>query len=397
MVKVACIGNMNNIFFSLVRHLRDREIEADVLLLNTEMWHFHPSSDSYDLNYQKYTRSLSWGSPLDFTKTSKRQILEDLKKYDMIIGCGSTPAFMNKIGRRLDLFIPYGDDIVSYAFFNFKKPLYKCVYQLVCASFIKSQKTGIRKAAYLNIDPTNDEMEKVISQLNYTGKRLNCGIPMIYTPIYHPDRLPQFYDRSHWFREFEGIRQKHQLMLFHHARHVWKNSPDRFTWKANDKLFRGFADFVKQNSSVSACIVSFEYGSDVNETKRLVHELGIEGQVFWFPQMMRKDIMVGLNLSDIGTGEFHMSWLSCGTIYETLAMAKPLMHYREDRLYKHHYSELYPMIHIKTPEDVAGALHDYLKRPDYYKEMGEKGREWLQQYAIDYPLNEYMKIIEGYK
>lgn len=389
-MRVACIGNSNNIFFSLARHLRDRGIDADVLLLNDESAHFHPSADTYDLDYQRYTASLSWGKPLGFTTVPARQIAEDVKKYDFIVGCGSTPAFLHKIGRPLDLFIPYGTDVIVYPFFSLKRP----AYSLTCAPFIRNQQRGIRSASCLNFDLTNEEMEKVILRLKYPGKRLECGIPMVYTPMYHPERIAQFYDRSRWYREFEKIRREHDIVIFHQTRHVWKNSPDPFSWKGNDKLFIGFSDFVKQ-AGIKACIVTCEYGADVDASKKLVCDLGIEKQVFWFPQMMRKEIMIGLSLADIGTGEFHMSWLSCGTIYETLAMAKPLMHYREDKLYEKRYPELYPMIRVKTAEDITRALHDYAARPAYYKKMGEEGRSWLQRHAIDDPLNAYLKIMKG--
>jgi hypothetical protein len=390
-MRVACIGNSNNIFFSLARHLRDRGLDADVLLLNDESPHFHPSADTYDSDYQQYTISLAWGKPIEYVTTSKRKILEDVKKYDFIIGCGSTPAYLHKIGRRVDLFIPYGTDIILYPFFSLKRP----TYSFVCAPFIRSQMLGIRNAPYLNFDSTNEEMERVVLNLKYPGKRLECGIPMVYTPMYHPDRMAQYYDRSRWYPEFEKIRRNHDIVIFHQTRHVWKNSPDPFSWKGNDKLFLGFSEFVKQAGGVRACIVTCEYGPDVDETKKLVRDLGIEKRVFWFPQMMRKEIMIGLSLSDIGTGEFHMSWLSCGTIYETLAMAKPLMHYREDKLYEKHYPELYPMIHVKTAGDVCRALHDYAARPADYRKIGSEGRQWLQKYAIDDPLNAYMKMMKG--
>lgn len=392
-MKVACIGNMNNILFAVTRYLRDKGIETDLLLLDNELTHFHPSADSYDLSYQEFTVNLTWGNPFSFRKKPKSEISKDLSRYDFMIGCDSVPAFLHKIGRTLDIFIPYGGDLFLSPFFQIVNPKHQFDYFF----FSKAQKAGIENSRFLNMDYTNEETEKVFTRINYKGKRLNYGVPALYTPIYNPTGISNYYDRTHWYKEFEKIRHRHELIVFHHARHSWKNSQDRWSWKSNDKLFRGFADFVKSNKGVNGCIVTCERGVDINETKKLIRELGIEKQVYWFPLMARKDVMVGLSLADIGSGEFEWSWLSCGTIYETLAMAKPLMHYREDDLYKGYYPELYPMINIRSAEDVPKALADYVARPDYYKEMGEKGREWLQRYAIDQPINEFVRIIKDGK
>lgn len=43
MKKVALVGNMNNNFFSLIRYLKDKNIQAELFLLNNEMGHFCPN------------------------------------------------------------------------------------------------------------------------------------------------------------------------------------------------------------------------------------------------------------------------------------------------------------------------------------------------------------------
>jgi nitric oxide reductase large subunit len=136
-----------------------------------------------------------------------------------------------------------------------------------------------------------------------------------------------------------------------------------------------------------------EYGPDVNNSKALVASLNIRKNVRWFPMMSRKDIMTGLSLCDIGTGDFHMGSIYGGVNYEVLAMAKPFLHFRNDNYYKDYGHELYPLMNAKTADDITSALVDYKKRPDFFKEMGEQGRKWLQKYAIDMPLDRYLSII----
>lgn len=390
-MKVACIGNMNNNFLSVTRYLRDRGIDANLLLLNNELPHFHPSVDSYDLGYREYTSTLRWGNPFHFSRSTKSEVLKDLSSYDFIIGCDTAPAFLTKIGRTLDIFMPFGGDLLLFPFFRMVNPK----HQLEYIKFSRAQKTGIEKSRYLVMDYTNEDTEQVFTKLNFKGERLNRGIPMLYTPVYNPASISDYYDRTHWYREFEKVRRSYELVVFHHSRHSWKNSEDHWSWKSNDKLFKGFADFARVCNDVNACIVTFERGVDVPESKRLIRELGIEKLVHWFPQMGRKDLMVGLSQADIGSGEFESNGMSCGTVYETLAMAKPLMHCREDHLYESFYPELYPLMNVHSARDITEALLDYVARPDYYKEMGEKGRQWFQQYAIDEPVNEVVRIIKA--
>ncbi len=389
-MKVACIGNMNNNAFALARYLRDRGVDADVLLLDIEMSHFHPASDSYDLSYQSFTRAVGWGAPFGFLGKSRRAVADDLKRYDFLIVSGSAPAFIHRAGRTADVFMPFGDDLIEYPFPRLVHPKYQYAY----LRFARAQRAGIETSRYLHLDLTNGDIEKHYNRLDFKGTRLTVGVPMVYTPIHNPEAIVKYYDRTHWYHEFKCIRDRHDLMVFHHGRHHWRTTISDISKKANDKLIRGFAAFVRHNPGVRSCLVTVEYGRDVLASKALVAELGIEKNVFWFPQMARKDLMVGLSLADIGTGEFHRSWFSFGTMYENLAMARPFMHYRDDSLYRSSYAELYPLINVHSDADISAALEDYLARPDDYRALGEAGRRWLQKYVIEDVVDSYIRLIE---
>lgn len=391
-MKVACIGNMNNNFYSLVRYLRDQGIDAHLLIFDKEFSHFHPSADSYDLTYQRFTQHLKWGNFFSVNKHPKQEIASSLESFDVLIGCGAAPAYAYKAGRSLDIFVPYGTDVLEYPYYNWISLRPKL--QISHAYNVWLQRMGIKNAKCVNLDDNIVEFEKIFKILHYSGHWLRSGIPMIYTPVYNPENIASFYNRSQWYQEFKEIRDCHDMVIFHHARHHWRNRQNDINGKANDKLFRGFCDFIRRCPQIRACLVTCEYGKDVLESKQLISELGIESRVFWFPLMPRKDIMAGLSLSDIGSGEFQWSWLSCGTIYEVLAMARPLLGYREDSLYTNVYPELYPMINVKEPRDICEALSDYVKRPDYYKDVGEQGRQWFQRNVIDKSVSEYVRIIK---
>ena len=48
--RIACVGNMNNNMFSIMRHLRSRGYNADLICSN-ETEHFSPDADTFDKTY----------------------------------------------------------------------------------------------------------------------------------------------------------------------------------------------------------------------------------------------------------------------------------------------------------------------------------------------------------
>ena len=383
---------MNNNFFALTRYLRDRGIDAHLLLLNNEISHFHPSQDTFDLDYQEYTHTVSWGDPFSFLDFSGKEIDRDIKDYDYIIACDVVPAFLMKIDRPVNIFVPFGSDLYYYPFMRLVKHPNKQLNYYYCS---KNQRIGIQQAEYMSLTPTNNEFKNVIERIKYPGKILNFGVPMIYTPLFNPETIQLFYDRSHWRGEFEKLRNKSDLLIFHHSRHFWKKGNNGFAYKANNYLIEGFARFIRQYPSIKACLIMLEYGPDVQETKKLVKKLNITSYVKWFPLMARKDLMVGINHSDIVAGEFGHSWLVYGVVYEAMAMGKPILHHRQDKYYQDIYPELYPMIHAKNIEDIFYAFQKYANEKEYFQKIGLAGKDWLQKYLIDQTVERYVELILG--
>lgn len=396
-MRIGCIGNMNNNMFAIVRLLRDRGLDAHLLPLDHELDHFHPSADAFDLEYQRYTRPLSWGAYPGFLRTPASRIAAELSGFDALIGCGSAPAFLWKAGRALDIFVPYGDDVYDFPNPRVVNPR----WQLQRVAFSRAQRAGIRAAAYMHMVYTNPESERIIERTGRRGPRLLLDVPMVYAPLYDPDGLRRYYDRSHWYHQFRRIRQEHELVVFSHARHHWfdgqidREGYEKINYKGNDRLIRGFAQFVTQSPGTRAALVTCEYGPSVLRSKALAHDLGVADRVFWFPRMLRKDIMIGLAHADFGAGEFGTSFFTCGTVYEALAMGRPLLHHRDDALYREAYPSMYPLVNANAPERIAETFHDFVRNPAPYRAMGAAGRRWLEEHVITRPIDTYVQILTG--
>ncbi len=389
-MKIACIGNMNNNLFCVTRFLRDKGYDAHLLLLQ-EFDHFLPETDSYNDDYKAYTTQLDWKHGNHWSKT-KQSLAADLVPYDFIIATDISPAFINKAGRRIDIFTPAGSDVFIYPFYKSDHliPKRSDIYRY---AFAWHQRKGVQKARHLSLGTTNEGFEAALDRIRFKGKRLPVACPFIYEPQYRLNGAPDPFKNSTHYEAFREIREGFDFVLFHHSRHEWRLDPESLHYKANDRLIKGFASFLDKRKGSKACLVMLEYGTDYLASQELVRSLGITDHVRWFPMMSRKDLMAGIRICDLGAGEFGHSWFTYGTIYEFMAMGKPVMHYRIDELYKDDYPEFYPMYHAHTTADITQRLLEYGEDPQAFQKTGEDSRQWFHRYAVEKPLEAYEAVI----
>jgi len=381
MRKIGLLCNQNNLFFGLGRHLRDAGYDVELLLMNNEAYewpHFHPSADTFDLDYQGWTKTLSWGEGRVFSSHSPKTVERDLAPYDFLFGCGTAPAYAARIGRPLDAFVPYGSDLWEQPFRApaFARRSLKSLYELP-----RFMREGIRQAKAV-IGDRSPIIEEPLRKLEYRGARIFGVPPLIYTPLYSQARMAERTEQSHWYSVVHAFRERVDVLVFSFARHVWRN-PTPYIWsKGNDKIIRAVANMRRRRPDVRVGLVTCEYGPDVAASRELCGELGIGDRVLWLPVSPRKELMVLLTLADLVCGELGHSWFISGTMQEALTMSKPLLHRREDSEFVSSYPELYPMIDIKTSVDAELAIERFVDAPAELRALGERGRAWLEEYGV---------------
>jgi len=388
-MKVGFIGNMNNNHFVMVRYLRDSGIDAHLLLTDTEQDHFLPKADTFSLKYLEYTHQLEWGSAIKYLKTRVQKLQEDLRSYDVIMGCGYAPAYCRKAGRNLDIFCPYGEDIWGMTKFKLHSP--QILASVWAATF--SQRRAISQSRVIHMAKCGI-FEGQIKKLAPNTLRWFEGFPLVYIPEY--ENLCEAQGHStHWREQFDEIRGQSDLLLFSSVRHTWEVSSSDPNAKGTDKLLRGIKLFKTRFPDVRIKLITMEYGRDVDSTKSLADALGLGEVLVWFPQMYRKDLMVGLTVSDIACAEFANSHNISGVIYEALSSGKPIMMHRNDSEYVGIGTEsLYRIMNAKSPESIATALEKYMESPLSYKAMGESGRDWYKSEVVEKSLKKYINYIE---
>lgn len=386
-MKVGLLGNMNNMMFALARLLRRSGVDAELMLYDEEFAHFHPSFDTYDIEYMSYTRQLSWGSGKRFLSTPARDVRDALAPYDVLVGCGLAPAYCSKVHRRLDIFIPYGGDLLLETRFRLVRPDH---VPSVWAAAV-AQRRGISQASVVHA-PRTETFEERLQRL-YGGERWFCGVPLVDAETYDPVTLRSHADQTHWSREFRRIRDDCDLVLMSAVRHFWgttSNDPHR---KGSETLFRGFKAFIDRRPEVRAKLVTLEYGRDVARSRKLVSELNIERHVAWLPQMARKDLMVGLSFADVVCAEFDVSFVESGSRYEALAAAKPLLAFRRGGSVDPDGRELYPILNANSPEAFAERIEEYVEDPAPHADSGLRGRKWYEDRVVTAAREKYLSYI----
>ncbi len=392
-MKIACIFNMNSNMFTIVRFLRDKGFDAHLLLVNEDD-HFLPEADSFSLDYKEYTHQLNWWPKKTFddgrfTDVTEKQIRLDLKDYSVLIGCGYAPAFVEYGGRKLDLFIPYGSDLYEVPFFKVWPAKRNTINNL----YPTLQKKGIENSRNVVFDYTK-EQEPVFEKFNLKGVRQFVFPPVFYTTDYNKDNIKNFYEQSSLYPVIKKIRTESDLLIIQHSRQSWKNPEDYFSNKRNDILIRAYAKFIETNQNVKSKLILLEYGSDVDESKKLIDSLNISEHVFWLPKSYRKEIFVALSLCDLGVGELGMSFLMYGTVGEFMTMGLPFIHNCDLKDYKGKYPTLYPVNHAYSEESLLLHFENYLKNKPPYLERAEDSRKWFMKYIIDEPLDKIIAMIQ---
>ncbi|MBD0285947.1 MAG: hypothetical protein ICV79_11075, partial [Flavisolibacter sp.] len=314
-MRIGILGNMNNAYFALTRYLRDAGFDCELFIFKNEPHHFDPACDTRSNDYKKYCRHVTWGDPGDFLKEDFNKIKQELATFDFLIGNGSAPAYVNKIGRKLDIFIPYGYDVYSLPFFRIVHPLRQPAYIAVAYY----QRRGIKESSYILFDRTNQAFEAIFNKISINGKRIISPSPMLYYKEYEHE-AEQLSEEDALDKQLKRLRRENDLLFVQHTRQLWKNSPDYWSYKGNNLLIEGYAQFIQQYPDLRSKLILFEYGNGVADSKKLISRLNIQDVIVWMPKMPRKKLMHVLSHADLVIGELLHSWLTYGVVMEALSM-----------------------------------------------------------------------------
>ena len=372
-MKIACLGNMNNMLFQIGRYLIDEKHEVTFFLFD-EFDHFLPEADTFE-NVSSYDIcKLGWNAQ-SFLKTSRKEIHRLLNGFEIFIGTDWAPAYLFKAGLKLDIYLPHGSDLYEYPFFKYKNTppqLWEIPHNIIS----KAQFLGIKEANIISLDKSDDVYEEPLKKIRKKFSDRISSTPYLYLSQYSNE----YFKKSEFNDQFVELKNKYKFIAFQQISQDWSMRGAYKIDKGNNKLIIGFASYLNSNPvfKEDSLLILIEYGGDVEKSKKLINELEISENVLWFKKMKRKDLMALINIADICVGELgYRAWYSYCSIMEFMAMKKPLVHHRNDLLYKSKGMDLYPMIDANTSVQVAETFIQYRADPDRFLNMGKLAYQWL--------------------
>jgi glycosyltransferase involved in cell wall biosynthesis len=378
---------MNNNFYILGKHLRRRGYNVHLLLNKDEYRFFTPDYDSFKaVDYSWIKRTNMGLSAKSYFLRSQREILSE---YDFYITCGFAPAFLGKYGFKSHLFIPYGSDLYLYPLdYKDKNPLRRLPMRLMTYKLRRC----IQQSAFISIIPTAPAFSQAIDKLGVKNKVLPLSIPLVDLKEWSPETVSNFYPISTIFDKFEKFRKNFDFVVFSCARHYWKCTDDPVSHKGNDKLIKGLAKAIRK---VNVGLILTAKGPDVDASRSLIRELGIEQNVLWLSEVPRREIYVAYSLCDIAAIEFVMGGYG-GSGLEAMSMGKPTMVYMgldQKTFQEVSWRPFPPIVNVHTPGDIEDALLDFAERPDYYRKIGEASRRWIELFYGDGLVDKFEYLI----
>ncbi|MCB9294263.1 MAG: hypothetical protein H6559_14250 [Lewinellaceae bacterium] len=398
-VKIACVGNQNNMFFGLVRFLRERNYDAHLFLLNNEQPHFLPSCDSFDDKHKNYTHQLDWGSIDTFLKVSSRKIRSSFVGFDVFVATEEAIAFLNKAKIKIDIIFPSGTDLTLKTKVFQIMPYHSRLINPALYFFSKNMLRGFKQACCINQENSQPYYKNILTELGLLSKSYYYGCPMAYTKkFFEPGYDQVMASKSDYFLFFKKLRKENQLLIFYHNRLSWffpEMNTDPNHNKGTDVLLKGFTNFIKANPGVKAKLIYLSYGKDIEKTRELIQKTNIQDHTIELPLLPKKELLLGLKHSDFGCGQFFTGGLGGGTTWETLAMGKPLLHYlEEDKIKFTGFDSPFPFVNVKNPEDISLVFEDFIAQPDKYRKIGEEAKQWHHRNFEKGSVDKWIELIE---
>jgi hypothetical protein len=385
--RIALIGNMNNNHFAMMRYFRDLGVDAHLFLYTNEAPHFRPQNDTWQWDqWEPYVHQLPFsnGGP-DSLIVSSEAVRTALQGFDFYIGNGISPVLFRRMGRVLDLFIPYGDGVefIIEHHTEWRRPL-STAYSYVRKRMMEVALTSSVKAiGSANLHPHSQD----------TYERLGLRTENIPLLAVYVEPKPDHDSLSPRLQDVIRRMTNSSVVVFSHAALIWKDLPVPHymggVGKRNQWLIEGFARYVRESGDSKALLCLLEYGRDIEVTKELISDLGIAAQVLWLPKSPRRELLCLLPYVDVGGSEFAgMLWGGCG--WEYLASGVPMFHQLSVAGLEN--ESLPPFFNVDSPDDICRVLMEYDR--ERFRAMGAQCKAWFDTHQGLALARRYVSLID---
>jgi glycosyltransferase involved in cell wall biosynthesis len=142
-------------------------------------------------------------------------------------------------------------------------------------------------------------------------------------------------------------------------------------------MLRGFAELVRQRPK--ALLVLFEWGLELDRSRELIRELGVDANVRWSRPLPKLRLIDAYRGADLVLDQFLIG--TFGAIApEAMACGVPVLMAFEPETHRWCFEELPPVVAARSAEEIGAALTRLAQDEGERKRLGEAGRAWVERW-----------------
>ena len=385
-MRVAYFGNTNNGLYRIAKCVREKGIDAQLYLFENDIWVNDPANEDPALRdgYPDWIHLLP--QPKRFELPNKC-VIEACQDADVVHVSGAHVSSVWK-AKRPYIFHPTGGDLFSLALWPWqrllprKEKILQSTIHLPAFRTVRTwfQRCAIRYASAILYGSVSFE---------HALKCLSTPNRVYYIPLLYPS-LPVSGSKT------DLVNDGRSLRILHPTRQNWRLGLDvSETYKGNDLLYRAAMRAIQQGVDLKLYIVEYKVNCpDLEASKQLIKDLGLDEWVQWLPQMPVSDLFNWYRKSDIVANQFGLG--AIGFIsFEALSCGIPVMVKLNEDYYRKMYPELPPVINVSTVDEITKAIIHYAQHRQELRDLGNQSEQWARKYVTsDEVIDRYIRMYE---
>lgn len=156
---------------------------------------------------------------------------------------------------------------------------------------------------------------------------------------------------------------------------VFVPSRQDWHWKGSDRMLRGFA--LAAPATDDAVLVCAGWGSDLDRSRALAADLGIQERVRFLPYALSKRRLLRLfRAADVVADQFTLGWYG-GSTFDAMSCGKPVLVHIDLERYRRDVVEVPPVANVSTPDEIGAALRRLLTDAQERERLGAAARRYV--------------------
>lgn len=164
------------------------------------------------------------------------------------------------------------------------------------------------------------------------------------------------------------------LTLFMPARQDWLDGDPNMA-KGNDLFFRAVAELVREGTFLT--ITAISWGRDLEASKKLIAELGLEAHITWKKPMQKADLWRAYLTHHAVVDQFQLQALG-GVTFESLALGRRVVTALDMSTAQRFFGEAPPLFAADSVASIAAVLRQIASDPDDVAMIGKRAASWIE-------------------